>query len=120
MLDESTQLTELLALERRTAWGGKESVDHPQISGAHDDAINALAGAAVLAAAVRRSLYVSDKVLARSAQPFGAIAPSEPSPSVQRGRLWISLEVLARSRQGIHPTDEEGGSIDRLTHPGLR
>jgi hypothetical protein len=44
MLDEPVQIGELCALERRTAWGGKDTIDHPQISGAHDDAINALAG----------------------------------------------------------------------------
>jgi hypothetical protein len=29
-LDEPTQINELCALERRTAWGGKDTIDHPQ------------------------------------------------------------------------------------------
>lgn len=41
-------LSQLTALERRTARGGRESVDHPP--NGHDDLINACAGAVVLAA----------------------------------------------------------------------
>ena len=49
LLDERTQLSQLCALERRTTWGGKSSIDHPQTVGAYDDAANVLAGATVLA-----------------------------------------------------------------------
>jgi hypothetical protein len=38
---------QLVALERRVAWGGKDSIDHPP--GGHDDVANAAAGALVLA-----------------------------------------------------------------------
>jgi hypothetical protein len=51
LLDHPRQLAELLTLERRTRWGGGETIDHPQ-HGGHDDAINAAAGAAVLASQV--------------------------------------------------------------------
>jgi hypothetical protein len=51
LLDQPKMLNQLLALERRTARGGKDSVDHP--SGQHDDHINAVAGAAVFAVANR-------------------------------------------------------------------
>jgi len=49
LLDEPTQVKELCALQRKVAWGGKESVDHPR-GAFHDDAANALAGAMFMAA----------------------------------------------------------------------
>lgn len=47
LLDQPKMLNQLLALERRTARGGRDVIDHP--SGMHDDHINAVAGAAVFA-----------------------------------------------------------------------
>ena len=49
LLDHARANAQLIALERRTARGGRDSIDHP--AGAHDDLINAIAGAANLAAA---------------------------------------------------------------------
>ena len=40
-------MTQLTSLERRTARGGRDSIDHAP--GAHDDIANAVAGALVLA-----------------------------------------------------------------------
>jgi hypothetical protein len=40
-------VTQLTSLERRTARGGKDSIDHAP--GAHDDTANAVAGALVTA-----------------------------------------------------------------------
>lgn len=48
LLDNQRLVTQLCSLERRTARGGRDSVDHPPNS--HDDLINAAAGALVLAA----------------------------------------------------------------------
>jgi hypothetical protein len=70
MLDEPTQFSELLGLERRVHFGGRETVDHPQISGAHDDAINALAGCAVICGSERQRMLISPEVMARAADPF--------------------------------------------------
>jgi hypothetical protein len=47
LLDHPRLTSQLCGLERRTARGGKDSVDHAP--GAHDDVINAVAGALVLA-----------------------------------------------------------------------
>jgi hypothetical protein len=66
LLDNEQQITELLNLERRVRWGGKESIDHPQNGNYHDDAINAVAGAAVLAATKRFVMHIDPEVLARS------------------------------------------------------
>jgi hypothetical protein len=49
LLDDRRLVGQLLALERRMAWGGRDSIDHPP--GGHDDVVNAVAGALVLAAA---------------------------------------------------------------------
>ncbi|MEO5896885.1 MAG: hypothetical protein ABIS06_14405 [Vicinamibacterales bacterium] len=49
LLDHPRLLTQLANLERRTARGGKDSIDHPP--GGHDDVIDAAAGALVLAGA---------------------------------------------------------------------
>jgi hypothetical protein len=66
-LNEPTQIAELCALERRTAWGGRESIDH--VRGGHDDAINATAGAAVLATSRKAPIAISDDLLRNSAVP---------------------------------------------------
>lgn len=48
LLDHPRLVTQLCGLERRTARGGRDTVDHPP--GSHDDIVNAAAGAVVLAA----------------------------------------------------------------------
>jgi hypothetical protein len=45
LLDHQRMIRQLVNLERRTARGGKDSIDHPR--GGHDDLINAVAGALV-------------------------------------------------------------------------
>jgi hypothetical protein len=47
LLDDARLLSQLVGLERRTARGGKDSIDHAP--GSHDDIANAVAGVAVLA-----------------------------------------------------------------------
>ena len=47
LLDDDRLVNQLVCLERRTARGGRDSVDHPR--GAHDDLANAAAGALWLA-----------------------------------------------------------------------
>jgi hypothetical protein len=47
LLDDARLLTQLVGLERRTARGGKDSIDHAP--SAHDDLANAVAGLAAVA-----------------------------------------------------------------------
>jgi hypothetical protein len=54
LLDDARLLTQLVGLERRTARGGRDSIDHAP--GAHDDLANAVAG---LAAIAKRGSYDS-------------------------------------------------------------
>jgi hypothetical protein len=58
LLDDARLLMQLVGLERRTARGGRDSIDHAP--GAHDDLANAVAG---LAAAAGRSKYRYDSSL---------------------------------------------------------
>ena len=47
LLEHDRLVTQLTSLERRTARGGKDSIDHAP--GAHDDVANSVAGALVTA-----------------------------------------------------------------------
>jgi len=49
LLDHPRLISQLCSLERRTARGGRDSIDHAPH--AHDDVANAVAGACVLAGA---------------------------------------------------------------------
>ena len=52
LVDEPRVVAQLCGLERRTAWGGRDSIDHGP--GGHDDLANAVAGALVAAAEAPR------------------------------------------------------------------
>jgi hypothetical protein len=52
LLDEPRLVAQLVGLERRTARGGRDSIDHAP--GGHDDVANAVAGALVLVGAGNR------------------------------------------------------------------
>jgi hypothetical protein len=66
LLDDRRLIAQLHGLERRTARGGKDSIDHGP--GAHDDIANAVAGALVLAAG-KTPMIITDKILQWSGQP---------------------------------------------------
>jgi hypothetical protein len=68
LLDDRKAVAQLVGLERRVSRLGKDSIDHPP--GGHDDRINAIAGAAVLAAGAGRGpMQISDEVMAWAAKP---------------------------------------------------
>jgi hypothetical protein len=66
LLDDRRLISQLHGLERRTASGGRDSIDHGP--GAHDDIANAVAGALVLASA-KTPMIITDAVLQWSQQP---------------------------------------------------
>jgi hypothetical protein len=91
LLDHPRLLAQLASLERRTARGGRETVDHPPSAGAHDDVINAAAGALVLAARTRHGklwtgLYADE----RRAASAGA-ETIEREAAAQRARHSAAL-----------------------------
>jgi hypothetical protein len=57
LLNNKRLLSQLLALERNTARGGKDSIDHAK--GGHDDVANAAAGALVLALVRKGFVYIN-------------------------------------------------------------
>jgi hypothetical protein len=67
LLDIPRLAGQLCGLERRTARGGRDSVDHG--TGAHDDVSNSACGALLLVKAKRQPMIISDRVLERMAQP---------------------------------------------------
>jgi len=67
LLDNARLTKQLLGLEGRTARGGRDSIDHSP--GAHDDVINSVAGAAVLAGTARPPMNISAEAMALSRMP---------------------------------------------------
>jgi hypothetical protein len=57
LLDVPRIVTQLVGLERRTARGGRDSIDHPP--GGHDDVVNAVAGA-LTSVTARRGICMAD------------------------------------------------------------
>ena len=61
LLDVPRLVSQLCGLERRTARGGRDSIDHAP--GAHDDLSNSVAGAIVSATNFNAGLIIPDSVL---------------------------------------------------------
>ena len=59
LLDLKRLANQLCSLERRTARGGRDLIDHPQHPGAHDDLANAVCGAFVMLERDRRPQLIS-------------------------------------------------------------
>jgi hypothetical protein len=59
LLDLKRLVNQLRSLERRTARGGRDLIDHPQHPGAHDDLANAVCGAFVMLERDRRPQLIS-------------------------------------------------------------
>jgi hypothetical protein len=64
LLDHKRLIAQLCTLERRTARGGRDSIDHAP--GAHDDVCNAVTGALLLAGEARPRLRVTAAAVARA------------------------------------------------------
>jgi hypothetical protein len=75
LLDLPRLIGQLCNLERRTARGGRDSIDHPPSQ--HDDLANAAAGALVLAAVVKRPMTFSVPFVATQPHYF----PGSENPS---------------------------------------
>ena len=76
LLDHRKSITQLLTLERHTTPSGKDSITHPK--GGHDDCINAVAGACVLAAHARQPMVISREMLARFSRPDARMRARRP------------------------------------------
>jgi hypothetical protein len=98
LLDHSRLVAQLCSLERRTARGGRDSIDHPP--GAHDDLINAAAGALVLTA--RRAANVVPTC----------------APAVLTDRGWSDQAAQPRSAHQAWADSYYGGGTDRFAAIG--
>ena len=63
LIDNARMVTQLCNLERRTARGGRDSIDHPP--GGHDDVANAVAGVLVMVSAGPQPMRIDPKILDR-------------------------------------------------------
>src|SRR5262249_25048209 len=85
LLDDKRMIAQLCGLERKTARGGRSSIDHGP--GAHDDSVNAAAGALVLAGfrPVQEMPIVIPYVVSGGSMP--AWARSGPNPFAPSGAI---------------------------------
>jgi hypothetical protein len=67
LLDIPKLIAQAIGLERRTARGGRDSIDHPP--GGHDDVFNSTAGALLLASAKRGAFRISAEAIAAFSVP---------------------------------------------------
>jgi hypothetical protein len=84
LLDNRRLISQLHGLERRTARGGKDSIDHGP--GRHDDVANAVAGALVLASAYVKPM--SFHIPFVCSQPRGAVDFGSGLPGVIAGAAY--------------------------------
>jgi hypothetical protein len=87
LLDHKRLHVQLLGLERRTARGGRDSIDHAP--GAHDDVANAAMGALVLAAAPRQETST------------WIMAPGSPPMRIRSERGNFNSEIDRRYGRGV-------------------
>jgi hypothetical protein len=116
LLDHPCLLSQLCGLERRTARGGKDSIDHGP--GGHDDVANAAAGALVLALGSRQGLtrFLYTDVL----------GPEERLPSPDQRQLlgqygaWMTPNQLTLTCADCHHFEETMGTCRerRMTTQG--
>ena len=71
LLDNERLISQIASLERRTARGGRESIDHPSGPGARDDLANAALGVLVLTAGGPPRLIITDEMLAEVPRRLG-------------------------------------------------
>jgi hypothetical protein len=77
LLDNQRLVTQLCTLERLTAHGGRDSIDHPR--GSHDDVANACAGALVLTTGGKMPMIITDRMF-ESIRARGPYRPYRPRP----------------------------------------
>jgi hypothetical protein len=109
LLDHPRLISQLCGLERRTSRGGRDSIDHPP--NAHDDVVNAVAGAAAAANGAANELapylaFASDgtAITGRSydaadgkADAAAEAAARQSEMDFLNSRLWAHIRQYGRS-----------------------
>ena len=109
LLDIPRLRTQLLGLERRTARGGRDSIDHAP--GAHDDVANCVAGAIAVAGAGTLPAFAqwakreSERLKSPEPEPQKKIAPPKPVGvvSVETRRFGPTASDVAATRPSACP-----------------
>jgi hypothetical protein len=92
LLDDRRLIAQLCNLERRTARGGRDSIDHAP--GQHDDIANGVAGA-VVAAGHPRGVHISADLM----QTLLNMAPTRHLTAADHARNQAMLATIARMRK---------------------
>jgi hypothetical protein len=118
-LNEEIRRRTHVSLERRTARGGRDLIDHPQHPGAHDDLANAVCGVFVMLERDRRPQLISvvDVVgvdglpppLPRSQYVFAEVTAE--APKARKGAILV--------RSGESAVTDNVSDQDRSDLPGL-
>lgn len=98
LLDHPRLVAQLAGLERRTARGGKDSIDHAP--GKHDGLANSACGALVLAADAARSKPIDAAELGAVAHSLGELNQA----SVWRGPSDLSKNPRSANENGLQQT----------------
>jgi hypothetical protein len=99
LLDHPRLINQLIGLERRTARGGRDSIDHAP--GAHDDLANVIAGAVV--AALQPGFFITAEAAAELIARIQSNPPYRPNPNLtwpmnQMGRASARVFVPVERR----------------------
>jgi hypothetical protein len=113
LCDHPRLIDQLIGLERRTARGGRDSIDHRP--GSHDDICNAAAGALVLAAVRPRDVLVGPVIGIAPRVFLGDGSPDLVNPTLSPGGL--TAVDIAGAGPSVNPALGFGGGD--LRHLGL-
>lgn len=92
LLDNKRLKQQLLSLERRVKSGGRDTVDHPQSKGMHDDVCNAALGAVV-------GVFSKEIATRATEDEIRSRMPSVQSAGIYRKQLAAQAQKLAAARE---------------------
>jgi hypothetical protein len=95
LLANNRLIAQLVSLERNTARGGKDSIDHAK--GGHDDVANAVAGALLAATAKRPQMQIGAIDFART----GKVTWHDAEPESPRIRFVTITEKEDLKQRGL-------------------
>jgi hypothetical protein len=114
LLDHPRLVNQLVGLERRTARGGKDSIDHAQ--GAHDDLANAAAGALVSCTSPGGRIIWGTVAGCGALGPGQKLVPGELDPQF-RPEPRSSVRFVYYDEHGNELTPDEACLVRHGLHP---
>ena len=116
LLGNKRLISQLIGLERNTARGGRDSIDHAR--GAHDDVANAVAGALLHATARRPQIFINGRSWEENERHMAQVRArrgGRPTPNFGEGFRFVRLD-----EQGRELTGEEALAIKNAPLPPRR